>query len=241
MLGDIFISSEVDDPPAERALLVRTLETAAAFPGVHRVEGQLLGLSSEIGPELIFNRRIRVFPRWFMMHDQVQAFGSEREEPPRYAFSLWGDHYLAPAADLIETSYRNHDDSVINDQYREASGARRFLANTTRHTSCGPFLSSASWVAAQSGRAALSGVCLATQVDERVGHVTQICVAPTDRNQGVGRELLRRTLTSLKAHGCQAASLTVTASNAGALRLYDRLGFRPIQRFSAFVWESSPL
>jgi ribosomal protein S18 acetylase RimI-like enzyme len=37
--------------------------------------------------------------------------------------------------------------------------------------------------------------------------------------------------------GCKSASLTVTAANADAVSLYERVGFRTVRRFSAFVWE----
>ena len=238
LVGDIFVSDRNPDPVAQRTLLVRTLETAAAYPGVSRVEGQLLGLAGELGAEPIFHRELAIFPRWFMIRDQLRAFRADRPEPGKHSFLPWGEHYLGPAADLIATAYRGHADSQINDQYRDSGGARRFLSNTTRHTGCGSFLPAASWVAVEPGNSKISGICLATRVDDDAGHVTQICVSPRDRGMGVGRELLRRTLLSLRASACDTASLTVTASNTGALRLYEQMGFRPTQRFSAFVWES---
>lgn len=238
LVGDIFVSDRNPDPVAQRALLVRTFETAAAYPGVSRVEGQLLGLAGELGPETIFHRELAIFPRWFMMRDQLRAFRPDRPERGEHSFLPWGEHYLGPAAELIASAYRGHDDSQINDQYRDAAGARRFLSNTTRHTGCGAFLPAASWVAVRPDASKISGICLATRVDDAAGHVTQICVSPRDREMGVGRELLRRTLLSLRSCSCDTASLTVTASNTGALRLYQQMGFRPTQRFSAFVWES---
>jgi ribosomal protein S18 acetylase RimI-like enzyme len=38
-------------------------------------------------------------------------------------------------------------------------------------------------------------------------------------------------------HGCDRASLTVTASNTGAIQLYQRMGFRANRRFAAYVWD----
>jgi ribosomal protein S18 acetylase RimI-like enzyme len=37
--------------------------------------------------------------------------------------------------------------------------------------------------------------------------------------------------------GCRSASLTVTAANEDAVKLYERVGFETVRRFSAFVWE----
>jgi ribosomal protein S18 acetylase RimI-like enzyme len=67
--------------------------------------------------------------------------------------------------------------------------------------------------------------------------VTQICVAPAVKGQGVGYELLRRSLGVLAQSGAKTVSLTVTAANRDAVRLYERVGFRTVRRFSAFVWE----
>lgn len=237
LVGDIFVTGQSSPGTAEKSLLIRTLETAAAYPGVSRVEGQLLGLRFELEAETIFRQPLQIFSRWFMMLEQLHAFKAERTEPEGYAFVPWGEHYLTAASELISAAYQGHDDARINDQYRDGSGARRFLASTTRHTGCGPFLPEASWVATRPGKALISGVCLATRVDRHTGHITQICVAPEDRERGIARELLRRTLKSLRASGCDAASLTVTGSNAGALGLYEQFGFRPVERFSAFVWE----
>ncbi len=44
-------------------------------------------------------------------------------------------------------------------------------------------------------------------------------------------------MESLAKHGCRAVSLTVTAANESALRLYRNMGFVPRRAFSAYVWE----
>ena len=42
---------------------------------------------------------------------------------------------------------------------------------------------------------------------------------------GVGSELVRRVVAGMAADGCQEVSLEAEVGNAGALRLYERLGF----------------
>jgi ribosomal protein S18 acetylase RimI-like enzyme len=54
---------------------------------------------------------------------------------------------------------------------------------------------------------------------------------------GLGGELLRRALLAFAAHGCRTASLTVTAANQNALRLYQNAGFVRRRLFAAHVWE----
>lgn len=78
---------------------------------------------------------------------------------------------------------------------------------------------------------------LASLVAPRCGHITQICVTPAARGTGLGHELLRQSLATLRDVGCHSVSLTVTAANEDAVTLYERVGFRTIERFFALVWE----
>jgi ribosomal protein S18 acetylase RimI-like enzyme len=57
------------------------------------------------------------------------------------------------------------------------------------------------------------------------------------KGSGVGYELLRQSLLTLREMGCRSATLTVTAANAGAVELYQRVGFYTVRRFSAWAWE----
>jgi ribosomal protein S18 acetylase RimI-like enzyme len=41
----------------------------------------------------------------------------------------------------------------------------------------------------------------------------------------------------LAEHGCRSASLTVTATNETAVRLYEDMGFVKRRNFAAYVWE----
>ncbi len=148
----------------------------------------------------------------------------------------WSDHYQDAAAQLIAVAYAGHIDSRINDQYRNNIGARRFLHNIVQYPGCGIFYRPASIVAFEGLTGRVCGISLASLVTPENGHVTQICVSPAVRGTGVGYELLRQSLSALRDMGCTSASLTVTASNEDAVSLYERVGFRTIRRFSAYVW-----
>jgi ribosomal protein S18 acetylase RimI-like enzyme len=136
---------------------------------------------------------------------------------------------------LIAGAYQNHIDSQINDQYRSAVGARRFLTNIVQYPGCGSFFAPASFAATASGT--LCGVSLASLVSSDVGHITQVCVARSYQSIGLGYELVRRSMEALSGHGCRAVSLTVTAANESALRLYRGMGFVQRRAFAAYVWE----
>jgi ribosomal protein S18 acetylase RimI-like enzyme len=75
-------------------------------------------------------------------------------------------------------------------------------------------------------------------VAQDTGHITQICVAPSQRGKGVGYELLRRSMLALVAHGCRRVGLTVTSTNKCAIRLYLQMGFADRRDFAAYVWDS---
>jgi len=61
-------------------------------------------------------------------------------------------------------------------------------------------------------------------VDEM--HIHNVAVRPSLRGRGLGTTLLRQVLHEAARLGATRATLEVRASNEGARRLYERLGFR---------------
>lgn len=62
-----------------------------------------------------------------------------------------------------------------------------------------------------------------------------ICVRRPWRKQGLASALIARSLRVLKAHGMMEAALGVDTKNlSGALRVYERLGFRAVKRFDSY-------
>jgi ribosomal protein S18 acetylase RimI-like enzyme len=238
LLGDLYLAGPVPNPLGEELLLRRTLESAALYPGVRRIEGQLLDFSGELRGRRLFSRPIEVFDRLYMLRHELGAF----HVPPPTQLSgrqrSWRDSDFEGASNLIAEAYVGHIDSRINDQYRSPEGASRFVFNTIQHTGCGNFMASASMVADRRFRSGPLGVCLCTRVAADAGHVAQLCVDSTARRQGLGYALLRASLQAMGRLGCSSASLTVTAVNHGAIALYRRLGFSVARRFPAFVWEA---
>jgi len=60
---------------------------------------------------------------------------------------------------------------------------------------------------------------------ERSGYINNLYVAPSYRNQGMGRELLRQSDDFFRSREILNIRLTVTQSNAQAIALYRRNGF----------------
>ncbi|MBP7686886.1 MAG: GNAT family N-acetyltransferase [Thermoflexales bacterium] len=62
-----------------------------------------------------------------------------------------------------------------------------------------------------------------------------ICVRRPWRKQGLASALIARSLRVLKEHGMTEAALGVDTENlSGALRVYERLGFRAVKRFGSY-------
>jgi [ribosomal protein S18]-alanine N-acetyltransferase len=56
-------------------------------------------------------------------------------------------------------------------------------------------------------------------------HINNVAVLPEYRGHGIGTSLMQHVLAEALRLGAKRATLEVRASNAAALRLYERLGF----------------
>ncbi|MFN7992215.1 MAG: GNAT family N-acetyltransferase [Bryobacteraceae bacterium] len=241
LVGDLFMREESRDPDSEIWLLDTILHTMVGGRQISRIESQLMMAHSVADRSVPYARYHNAFQRNFMMLDlQEASLGPARHRSAlanRVYYERWSEHYQEPASQLIATAYLGHVDSLINDQYRSVPGARRFLFNIVQYPGCGTFFKPASFAAFERSTGRVAGICLASLVMPHCGHITQICIAPGVRGAGVGYELLRQSLTALRAAGCTRTSLTVTASNHEAIRLYEDVGFQTIRQFYAYVWE----
>jgi ribosomal protein S18 acetylase RimI-like enzyme len=237
LIGDLYLRHDWRTANLERVLLEAALQPMMAIPGVTRIESQLMMLPHDPARDIPYAEQAGMYGRNFMRIDLTCAeLGKGRVRRPVY-FEKWSDHYNSAAAQLIADAYTGHTDSRINDQYRSVAGARKFLYNIVQYPGCGNFYRPASYAAFEPLDGRLCGVSLASLVAEGVGHITQICVSPQVRGTGIGHELLRQSLTTLRDVGCRSATLTVTSNNDGAVALYESVGFETIRQFSAFVWE----
>ena len=241
LIGDLYLSSGPYRTAAnEVRLLGAALSELFEQFGVTRIEAQLMMLGSPPAFPLPYADRLRVHPRYFMVVPGRRIAALSPGVAARKALiEGWTPRRLDEAAGVITAAYQGHVDSEVNDQYRSVSGARRFLNNILQYPGCGAFFAPASFVALDAWTGRACGVSLASVLSPGVGHITQICVAPYLKGKGLGYELLRRSLAALAEAGCQKASLTVTAANADAVRLYERVGFEKTHNFSALVWDSA--
>jgi ribosomal protein S18 acetylase RimI-like enzyme len=235
LIGGLYVSPQYNQAAVGRRLLEELLFGMHALPQLIRIEAQLMPFGGPVD-EPLKEHGFRLHTRQFMLLDLPSFSVPSAAASAGMRLDRWHDRYFDPCAKLIYLSYANHVDGEINDQYRSRSGALRFLKNIILLPGCGQFVPSASFVLRQSGGDELIGAVLTSEVSPGVGHTTQICVLPGYQGHGLGRMLMLTAIDTLRTMKFNELTLTVTADNKTAVRLYDKLGFRTIKSFTAGVW-----
>jgi ribosomal protein S18 acetylase RimI-like enzyme len=239
VIGDLFVAPHREDARAlELRLVEHVLETLQQSPGVHRVEAQLLAHRTGELAEPFLASGFQRYRRLFLCLELANANPSHREVPADIQIRRWVEADFQPAAGIITASYRAHIDSEINDQYRTSAGSLRFLNNIVRFPGCGVFDPEASFVAVHRPSNSLIGLILCSRVRDDAGHITQVCLVPEHRSEGIGEALLAHSFDALRARKFKLLTLTVTEANHRAVELYRKLGFETMRVFDAFVWEA---
>jgi ribosomal protein S18 acetylase RimI-like enzyme len=118
--------------------------------------------------------------------------------------------------------------SLLEHGYRAGGGSvaafEAWLAQMTGDAEYNPEL----WFLAEK-RSGLVGAVLGWTS----GFVKDLVVRESWRGRGVGEALMRHALKTFLARGATAGELKVHADNEGAVRLYERLGFRTIETLDA--------
>jgi ribosomal protein S18 acetylase RimI-like enzyme len=249
LMGDLFVSPAPAGLDQALELLEHVNETLLATPGLRRVEAQL--------PHYTFEDLEGNFTSWnysgyrrrfmalFLPEWRPYACSASRSsDSTRRAAASLNEFWITPcdkkyareAAELLFAAYYNHVDAAINDQYSSLAGTTRLLDNILHYQGCGEFLEQVSKVAIHRITGKLAAVLTVTAVRSDTAHIPQIAVTRTLQGIGLGTALLEAAFNDLARAGYQRVSLTVTDTNTGALRLYERLGFKTFRTFGAFVF-----
>jgi ribosomal protein S18 acetylase RimI-like enzyme len=222
----------------EQTLLKHLFETLLNSPHVNRVESQLLLHTSGVHSGIFTQAGFQVFRRLFMVQQLANLWTQPRVDLPRELdLRTWRDEDLTPAGQLISEAYRDHPDSIINDQYRSVHGSQRFLHNIVRYSGCGAFSAQVSHVVVNRQTREMVALVLGSRVSPQSGHITQLCVHPRYRRSGLARMLLSLAAFHFMRHGATEISLTVTESNTSAIDLYLSEGYSSVHTFDAAVWQ----
>jgi ribosomal protein S18 acetylase RimI-like enzyme len=251
VIGDVFA---LPSPPAgslllsrprpasahviEETLLKHLFETLLNSPQLDRIESQLLLHPSGSHTAIFRESGFQLFRRLFLALPLQGVWNPPRVDvPPELELRPWRDEDLSPAGRLISEAYRDHPDSLINDQYRTAHGSQRFLHNIVRYSGCGVFSPQVSHVVVERRTRELVALVLGSRVSPQSGHITQVCVRPDYRRLGLARMLLSVAAFFFMRHGATEISLTVTEANTQAIDLYRAEGYTCTHTFDAAVWQ----
>lgn len=221
----------------EESLLQRLLELLLHSPGVDRIESQLLLHRDGEHAEIFLRSGFEVYRRLYLRRSLMGALDEARfDMAAELEIRPWHDQDLNMAGKLIADAYRDHPDSLINDQYRTVHGSQRFLQNIVRFPGCGVFSPQASHVIVDRKSRELVALLLGSRVSAQCGHITQVCVHPEYRRLGLARMLLRVAALQFQRLGMTELTLTVTETNARAVELYRSERYEVAHSFNAAVW-----
>ena len=222
----------------EETLLKHLFETLQNSPHVDRIESQLLLHPSDSHASCFRRAGFEMYRRLFMVQQLSGVWNMPRPVlPPDLDLRAWRDDDMNAAGRLIANAYGGHPDSLINNQYRSATGSLRFLHNIVRYSGCGTFSPQVSHVVCERASRELVALVLGSRVSTQSGHITQLCVRPGYRRKGLARLLLSIAATCFFRQGVTEISLTVTEANVNAIDLYRQEGYECVHTFDAAVWE----
>jgi ribosomal protein S18 acetylase RimI-like enzyme len=247
VIGDVFALPDIANSAEsetgvtqspEETLLKHLFELLLNSPHVDRIESQLLLHPAGTYSEAFRAAEFEIFRRLFLVQNlQGQESSPRLDLLGNLELRQWREADLAPAARLICESYRDHPDSLINDQYRSAHGSMRFLNNIVHYAGCGSFSAQASYVVVERESRELVALVLGSRVSHQSGHLTQVCVHPAFRRRGLARLLLAQAALCFRRLGVSEISLTVTELNREAIQLYKEEGYICTHSFDAAVWK----
>jgi ribosomal protein S18 acetylase RimI-like enzyme len=146
--------------------------------------------------------------------------------PSGYRFVPWNEALLDVHARTKYHAFRDEIDAVVFPCLGDPEGCRRLMREIRDKAG---FLPLATWLIVRGDSPAAVDWCGTIQgvVDETgAGSIQNIGIVPGHRGIGLGTALIERALAGFRDWGAARATLEVTADNSGAVRLYQRLGFR---------------
>jgi hypothetical protein len=149
--------------------------------------------------------------------------------PPGYRFVPWNEVVLDVHARTKFRAFRDEIDAVVFPCLGNLDGCRRLMREIRNKPG---FLPNATWLVAHGSTPESLQWCGTIQgIAERpgVGMIQNIGIVPGHRGLRLGTGLIERSLAGFRTHGIGRVSLEVTADNARAVRLYQRLGFRRVR------------
>lgn len=228
--GDVFVADEwvglEAAAPGHWEPLLEWAEGLARAAGRRAVRAHSYG-GTEL-PEVAGSRGYLCRQHGFTM--QVDL-GDEPPDPPRYPHEL----AVRPLGDGDAEAVR----SLLNEAFADDPFHAELSPAAFRESYLGGrgFDPALWWLAWDEGELAGFMLAFPEHAGDQVGWLETLAVRPRWRRHGLGEALMRAAIRELHARGFRSVGLGVDGSNDGAVRLYERLGFRVAYRWES--WERS--
>ncbi len=150
--------------------------------------------------------------------------------PDNYQLARWHGNILEAHANAKFRSFREELDANVFPCLGDAEGCLRLM----KEISCRQgFIPQATWLVTfvdpGTGRKENCGTVQGIREQTDVGSIQNLGIAPIHRGKGIGTVLLANSLKGFMSVGIKFVNLEVTAQNYGAVRLYQRMGFRTLR------------
>ncbi len=171
------------------------------------------------------------FKRYRMEIDLAAATIEQPSVPEYYDLIPWADAILPLHAQVKYRCFRHELDANVFPSLGDREGCRRLMHDISHRTG---FLPQATWLLQYwpppQRKPELCGTVQGVLDDSNgQGAIQNLGIVRSHRGHGLGSLLMSRALAGFVAAGLPRAYLEVTAQNVGAVRLYERLGFRRVK------------
>jgi ribosomal protein S18 acetylase RimI-like enzyme len=238
IVGSIFATRGSRGQGLEEELVDAVIEDALAERSAGRVECQTLFCTAKSADARFERKGFASRARHYMRRELTAPVPEPGPLPAGIALRSLRREDLSAAADIIYQSHQGSVDAALNMTYATPATCRAFVETLVVRSGCGQFDADASRFAC--GPRGPLGVLIASRLSRTNGHVCQVSVIPGAQENGLGAALVSRALLAFRAEGLASATLSVTASNERAHRLYERLGFTVQRAFAAHAWARPP-
>ena len=171
------------------------------------------------------------FKRFRMEFDLSAWVAPTLMAPAGYELVPYHDDLLSEHAQAKHESFREELDANVFPCLARHDGCLRLMNEITGRAN---FVSQATWLIRYHGESgAIGGGVPAGTVQglnqDNWGAIQNLGIVPEHRGRGLGSLLLLRAALGFQRAGLRRMHLEVTTENTGAVRLYERLGFRRAQ------------
>jgi ribosomal protein S18 acetylase RimI-like enzyme len=194
-------------------------EVATSVPrGWHRGVAETAGIGG-------VSMGMTYFKRYRMEIDLATYSHLSIPLPAEYRLLAWDDGLLAAHAEAKHRSFAFEVDANVFPCLGDREGCLRLMREIVQRSN---FLPDSTWLLQVRGREDAWENCGTVQgVSDQglFGAIQNLGIVPAHRGRGLGSILLAAALFGFRQRQLPRAYLEVTASNVGAVRLYERFGF----------------